>query len=66
MFLVVRYVCTGDPKGYNGGSIATGRLSVVGQVDGWTCDEEEQCDSPGLGLGRRASTTIPIKYLSVL
>ncbi len=47
--LVVGLECPHDPESYAGGSVATGRASLAGQVDGEGSDEEI--------LQKRTSTT---------
>jgi len=38
--VVRRYEYAGDPESYTSGSVATGRVSLAGQVKGEASDEE--------------------------
>jgi hypothetical protein len=50
-----------DPESYAGGSVATGRATLAGQVKGEHPDKERYTGLPGWGLGRWASTPSPGK-----
>jgi len=50
-----------DPESYAGGSVATGRAILAGQVKGEHPDKERYIGPPGWGLGRWASTSSPDK-----
>jgi hypothetical protein len=54
---VVGFECFRDPESYVGGSVATGRVTHVGQVKGQKPDEEGYPDPPGWGLCVRLTTT---------
>ena len=43
-----------DPESYAGGSVATGRVSLAGQVEGDDPDIERHPGPPGQGVGRVA------------
>jgi hypothetical protein len=45
-----------DPESYAGGSVATGRASLAGQVKGDDPDWERHPSPPGWGLGLRLTT----------
>ena len=46
-----------DPKSYAGGSVATGRATLAGQVKGEHPDKERYTGPPGWGLSRWTSTS---------
>ena len=50
-----------DPESYAGGSVATGRATLAGQVKGEHPDKERYTGPPGSGLGRWASIPSPGK-----
>ena len=54
---MVGLVWSKDPKSYAGGSVATGKVSHVGQVKGDDPNEKGYPATPGLGLGVRPSST---------
>ena len=56
---VRRLAWCNDPESYAGGSIATGRATLAGQVKGEHPDKERYTGPPGWGLGRWASTPSP-------
>ena len=47
---VKRLACCNDPESYAGGSIATGRATLAGQVKGEHPDKERYPGPPGWGL----------------
>jgi hypothetical protein len=55
-------VCSLDPKSYASGSMATGRITQAGLVEG---QEEERRGPPGWGLRREASDLTLIKSASL-
>ena len=58
---VRRLAWCNDPKSYAGGSVATGRATLAGQVKGEHPDKERYTGPPGWGLGRWARTPSPAK-----
>ena len=50
-----------DPEYYAGGSVATGRVSLAGQDEGETSDEERYPGPRGWGLRRWTNTPTPAK-----
>jgi len=60
---VVGLVWSKDPKSYAGGSVATGKVSHVGQVKGDDPDEKGFPGTPGLELGVRPSSTCKKAYV---
>jgi len=58
---VRRLAWCNDPGSYAGGSIATGRVTLAGQVKGEHPDKERYTGPPGWGLRRWASTPSPRK-----
>jgi hypothetical protein len=46
-----RLLCCNDPESYAGGSVATGRVTLAGQVKGEHPDNERYSGPPGWGLG---------------
>ena len=58
---VRRLAWCNDPESYAGGSVATGRATLAGQVKGEHPDREGYTDPPGWGLGRWASIPSPGK-----
>jgi len=58
---VRRLACCNDPESYAGGSVATGRATLAGQVKGEHPDKERYTGPPGWGLDRWASTPSPGK-----
>jgi len=58
---VRRLACYNDPERYVGGSVATGRATLAGQVKGENPDKERDTGPPGWELGRWASTPSPEK-----
>jgi len=63
---VRRLAWCNDPESYAGGSIATGRATLAGQVKGEHPDKERYTGPPGWGLGRWASTPSPGKKTYML
>ena len=55
-----------DPESNAGGSVATGRATLAGQVKGEHPDKERYTGPPGWVLGRWASTPSPGKKTQVL
>jgi hypothetical protein len=55
--VVVGFECSSDPESYTGGSVATGRSTQAGQVEGWEPDEEGYPGLPGWGLDVRLTTS---------
>jgi hypothetical protein len=55
--VVVGIVWSNDPKSYVGGSVATGRVSLAGQVKGDEPDKKGYPGPPGWGLGVRLTTS---------
>ena len=53
-----------DPKSYASGTLATGRATLAGQIEGDDPDERGYPGPPGWGLGVRL-TTSPCKKLIV-
>ena len=47
-----------DPECCAGGSVATGRVSLAGQVEGERSDEERYPGPPGWGLRRTSTSTL--------
>ena len=58
---VRRLAWCNDPESYAGGSVATGRATLAGQVKGQHPDKERYTSPSGWGLGRWASTPLPGK-----
>jgi len=58
---VRRLVWCNDPENYAGGSVATGRATLAGQVKGEHPDKERYTVPPGWELGRWTSTPSPEK-----
>jgi len=58
---VRRLAWCNDPESYAGGSVATGRVTLAGQIKGEHPDKERYTGPPGWGLGRWASTSSPDK-----
>ena len=58
---VGRLAWCNDPESYAGGSVATGRATLSGQVKGEHPDKERYTGFPGWELGRWASTSSPEK-----
>jgi hypothetical protein len=54
---VVGLVWSSDPVSYVGGRVATGRVSLAGQVKGDDPDQKEYPGSPGWELGLRLTTS---------
>ena len=50
-----------DPESYAGGSVATGRATLAGQVEGEHPDKEGYTGPPGWGLGQWTSILSPEK-----
>jgi hypothetical protein len=50
-------VWSNDPESYAGGSVATGRVSLAGQVKGDDSDQKGYPGPPGWGLGVRLMTS---------
>jgi hypothetical protein len=50
-------VWSNDPESYAGSSVATGRVSLAGQVKGDDPDQKGYPDPPGWGLGVRLTTS---------
>jgi hypothetical protein len=50
-----------DPESYAGGTVATGRATLAGQVTGEHPDRERYTGAPGWGLGRWTGTSSPDK-----
>ena len=63
---VRRLAWCNDPESYAGGSVATGRATLAGQVKGEHPDKERYAGPPGWGLGRWASTPSPGKKTHML
>ena len=63
---VRRLAWCNDPESYAGGSVATGRATLAGQVKGEHSDKERYTGPPGCGLGRWASTPSPGKKTRLL
>jgi hypothetical protein len=55
--IVVGFVCSNDPESYVGSSVATGRVSLAGQVKGDDPDQKRYPGPPGWGLGVRLTTS---------
>jgi hypothetical protein len=55
--VVVGFVWSNDPESSVGGSVATGRVSLAGQVKGDDPDQKGYPGPPGLGLGVRLTTS---------
>jgi len=53
-----------DPECYAGGSVATGRVSLVGQDEGERSDEDRYPGPPGWGLSRWTCTLTITKMFS--
>jgi len=60
-YWVRRLAWCNDPESYAGGSVATGRATLAGQVKGEHPDKERYTGPPGCGLVRWASTASPGK-----
>mgnify|MGYP000492297608 CR=1 FL=1 len=54
-------MCSHDPKGYAGGSLATGRTSQAGQLEGNDPDEKGYPSCPDWGLDPRADIPTSVK-----
>ena len=54
---VRRLAWCNDPESYAGGSVATGRATLAGQVKGQQPDKERYTGPPGWGLGMRLTTS---------
>jgi len=65
-FRVRRLAWCNYPESYAGGSVATGRATLAGQVKGEHPDKERYTGPPGWGLGRWASTLSPEKKTHML
>ena len=63
---VRRLAWCNDPESYAGGSVATGRATLAGQVKVEHPDKERYTGPPGWGLGRWASTLSPGKKKHML
>jgi hypothetical protein len=57
IIVVVEFECSRDPESYAGGSVATGRVTLDGQVKGYEPDEEGYPGPPGWGLRVRLTTS---------
>jgi hypothetical protein len=57
---------TKQPERYVGGSVATGRATLAGQVKGEHPDKQRYTGPPGWGLGRWADTLSPGKKTYML
>jgi hypothetical protein len=55
--VVVGFQCSSDPESYAGGSVATGRGTHAGQVEGREPDEEAYPGPPGWGLSVRLTAS---------
>jgi len=58
---VRRLAWCNDLESYAGGSVATGRATLAGQVKGEHPDKDRYTGTPGWGLGRWTSTSSPDK-----
>jgi hypothetical protein len=56
LYRVIGLVYLEDPECYAGGSVATGRVSLAGQVKGERSDEERYPGPPAWGLRRWTDT----------
>jgi hypothetical protein len=55
-------VWSNDPESYAGGSVATGRVSLAGQVKGDDPDQKGYHGPQGWGLGVRLTTSRRTNY----
>jgi hypothetical protein len=55
-------VWSNDPESYAGGSMATGRVTHAGQVEGDDPEYKRYPGPPGWGLGERLTTSHRKKY----